>query len=53
MPTPEVDPVPAIHLVPRAGQRTSPCCARDALTLPSGDRITSDEAEVTCKGANR
>lgn len=52
-PSPEAATESTVHLVPRAGQRVSPCCARDALTLPTGDRVTSDEAEVTCKGANR
>jgi len=42
-----------VHLCPRAGQATAPCCARPVLELSFCDRITTDEAKVTCRGGSR
>lgn len=46
-------PTALVHLVPRLGSTVAPCCATEALELPLGDRITSDDVQVTCRGGKR
>ena len=39
---------PKIHMCPAQGSATTPCCGISPFELPGTDRLTRDEASVTC-----
>lgn len=37
-----------LHATPPHGELSTPCCDVTASELPEGDRMTLDEAAITC-----